>query len=341
MRQRAGVVPVIHDTTEADFSGLSAEGLGQIGNGWGRGFLPRNALAVDFDQREVLGLVGEFPHVRRKVRRKEGLAASRAHPQRESRLWVKGVEAVGAPGPGGRWVNPSASSGQALMDRGGDTFESLDRQQRLGQSFVVRSRTNRNVRVKDKAGRMIRRKLHDWARGLPPLGPTRDRGGGEPQPTAAHGRRAGVGRAGGTAGAHPQIWRARPRPAGGVGGARVGARPAGRPGAAGMGPATRLGSSKSDQRAGDDAPRGLGARGLVLVPADRGRISQGGQDGLRDGIDAVRHPQSARGEYRDPTRGSDPTAAAEGPGPPRRRAAGGAGGGPGIRRSREPVAIRE
>jgi hypothetical protein len=158
-----GVVLVIHDTTDADFSGLSAaEGLGQIGNGQGRGFLLHNALAVDFDRLEVLGLVGQFPHVRRTVNRKEGLAASRAHPQRESRLWVKGVEAVGTPPPGATWVN--------LMDRGGDTFESLDRQQRLGQWYVVRSRSNRNVRVADQAGRMIRRKLHHWARRLPPLG---------------------------------------------------------------------------------------------------------------------------------------------------------------------------
>ena len=162
MGQAAGVVLIIHDTTEADFSSLSAEGLGQIGNGWGRGFLLHNALAVDYAKKEVLGLVAQFPHVRRKVKRKEGVAASRAHPQRESRLWVKGVDAVGVPPAGALWVN--------LHDRGGDTFESLDRQQRLEQSFVVRSRTNRTVRVRDKAGRMIRRKLHDWARRLPSMG---------------------------------------------------------------------------------------------------------------------------------------------------------------------------
>jgi hypothetical protein len=58
-----------------------------------------------------------------------------------------------------------------LMDRGGDSFECLDRQHRvLRQLFVVRSRNDRNVRVTDRAGRVIRRKLHPWARRLPALG---------------------------------------------------------------------------------------------------------------------------------------------------------------------------
>src|SRR5258706_12239872 len=130
MGQCTGVVLVLHDTTDADFSGLSAAaGLGQIGNGRGRGFLLHNALAVDFDRLEVLGLVGPFPHARRTVKRKEGLAASRAHPQRESRLLVKGVEAVGTPPPG--------ATGVKLMDRGGDTFASLERQPRPGRGDVV------------------------------------------------------------------------------------------------------------------------------------------------------------------------------------------------------------
>jgi hypothetical protein len=162
-REGGRVVLLTHDTTEADFSGLSAAGLGQLGDGHGYGLLVHNVLAVDYARREVLGLAAQFTHVRRKVNRKEGLAASRAHPQRESRLWVKGVEAVGPPPPGVIRVN--------LMDRGGDSFECLDRQHRvLRQLFIVRSRNDRNVRVADKAGRVIRRRLHAWARKLPSLG---------------------------------------------------------------------------------------------------------------------------------------------------------------------------
>jgi hypothetical protein len=96
------------------------------------------------------------------VKKNESIKASRDHPQRESRLWPKGVETVGRPPVGAIWVN--------LMDRGGDSFESLDRQERFGQFYLVRSSTSRNVRVEDAAGRWRRRKLHNWARHLPTLG---------------------------------------------------------------------------------------------------------------------------------------------------------------------------
>lgn len=121
-----GVVPVIHDTTEADFGGLDVPDLGPIGNGGRRGLLLHNVLAVDYANREAIGLAGQFVHRRRTVRKGEGQAAKRRHPQRESRLWVRGAEAVGRPPAGATWVN--------LMDRGGDTFEGLARQVELGAS---------------------------------------------------------------------------------------------------------------------------------------------------------------------------------------------------------------
>jgi hypothetical protein len=158
----AGTVLVIHDTTEADFSGLDIAELGPIGNGGRRGLLLHNVLAVDYGRREALGLVGQVLQVRRKVPPHESLPAGREHPQRESRLWPKGVALVGTPPPGALWVN--------LMDRGGDNFESLELQQHLGQGYLVRSRVNRNVQVQDQAGRWIGRKLHPWARRLPALG---------------------------------------------------------------------------------------------------------------------------------------------------------------------------
>jgi len=56
MDQAAGVVLVIHDTTEIDFSGLeSVEDLGPIGHGGCSGYLCHNSLAYDYQAREVLG----------------------------------------------------------------------------------------------------------------------------------------------------------------------------------------------------------------------------------------------------------------------------------------------
>ncbi len=153
-----GDVLVIHDTTEADYSGLNVEGLGSIGNGHCHGLLLHNVLAFDYANREAWGLAGQFVHRRRVVRKGETQKAKREHPQRESRLWVKGVQAVGAVPAGKRWVN--------LMDRGGDTFESFEQQHELGQFYVVRSKSNRTVQVLDKLGRKIQRKLHPWARKL-------------------------------------------------------------------------------------------------------------------------------------------------------------------------------
>jgi hypothetical protein len=158
----AGTVLVIHDTTEVDYSGLDVADLGPIGNGHCRGLLLHNVLAVDYAAGEALGLAGQFVHRRRTVRKGEGQRAKRQHPGRESRLWVRGVEAVGAPPAGARWVN--------LMDRGGDAFESLERQVGLGQHLVVRSKSNRNVEAPDARGRWRKVKLHRYARRLPALG---------------------------------------------------------------------------------------------------------------------------------------------------------------------------
>jgi len=164
MQQCAGTVLIIHDTTEGDYSGLNIADLGPIGGSAGRhrGLLIHSVLAMDYQHREALGLLGQVLQIRRKVDKSESVNESRVHPLRESRLWPKGVEVVGRPPPGARWVN--------LMDRGGDTFESLDRQQSLGQLYLVRSCASRNVRVTDAAGRARRRKLHSWARRLPTLG---------------------------------------------------------------------------------------------------------------------------------------------------------------------------
>jgi Transposase DNA-binding len=158
MRYADGPVLTIHDTTEVDFTGLtSVAGLGQIGNGSCRGYLCHNTLAVSADTGAVLGLANQILARRDEVPKGETRQARRDRATRESRLWVKGSEAVGPAPEGAVWVD--------VCDRGADVCEYIDYKHRTGGHFIVRSKHDRNCTVGGEAA-----KLHNLARGLEPLG---------------------------------------------------------------------------------------------------------------------------------------------------------------------------
>lgn len=150
-----GVVLLISDTTEADFSGLeSARGLGPIGNGGCRGLLCHNVLAVDFENRQVLGLVNQVTHQRRRVSRNETARQKRRNPRRESRLWKRALQDV-----------PTATEGPPRVhacDRGADAFENIEFWEQRGEKYVIRSKCNRKIVAEDGETHL----LHDYARGL-------------------------------------------------------------------------------------------------------------------------------------------------------------------------------
>jgi hypothetical protein len=146
MRAASGVILVLHDTTELDYSGLrSIIDLGSIGGDLNRGYLCHNSLAFDPEQREVLGLANQILH-RRRCRRKrkgaekkrEGVKQKRERPDRESRLWLRGAAAVGVAPEGRLWVH--------VADRGSDGFEYLAHVVQQKQGLVVRSCSNRVIR---------------------------------------------------------------------------------------------------------------------------------------------------------------------------------------------------
>lgn len=158
MRQADGPVLTIHDTPELDFTGLtSVAGLGQIGNGLGRGYLCHNTLAVCVDTGAVLGLVNQVLARRDDVPEGESRRARRGRPTRESRPWVQGSEAVGPALEAALWVD--------VCDRGADLWEYLDYKHSNGGHFVIRSRHDRNCLAGGEPAR-----LHALARDLPPLG---------------------------------------------------------------------------------------------------------------------------------------------------------------------------
>lgn len=167
MRQEP-VVLLLHDTSELDYTAITSlhEELGQIGKGNRLGLLMHNTLAVT-PQRAVLGLVNQVLHQRRSVPRGETAAQKRAHPGRESRLWLAGAGAVEArPPEGSLWVNVS--------DRGSDTLEYIAFCHRNNQHYLIRSAKNRNL--SDQAdpvvvdGSQQPAKLHDYARSLAVMG---------------------------------------------------------------------------------------------------------------------------------------------------------------------------
>lgn len=164
MRQTPGVVLVLHDTTDLDYSGLSIPDLGPIGNGRGRGYLCHNSLAITADQRQVLGLVHQVLQVRTPAPKKEGVKAKRERRTRESRLWTNAVQEIEAAPADRRWVD--------VADRGADLFEFLAYEVAAGRHFVVRSSYNRAVRV-GPTEHDTKHLLHTYLRTLPLQGKQR------------------------------------------------------------------------------------------------------------------------------------------------------------------------
>ncbi len=163
MRAHKGVVLVLHDTTELDYSGLVSlkQELGQIGNGGGHGYKCHNSLAVAAESREVFGLPHQILFCRPRVPKGETKSARRTRATRESRLWKQGSEAIPASPEDCLWVD--------VADRGADTTEFLDFEESQGKQYLVRSQHNRWV-LQGHDGETERVKLHDWLRTHPEAG---------------------------------------------------------------------------------------------------------------------------------------------------------------------------
>lgn len=167
MQRSPGVVLVLHDTTELDYSGLKeTKGLGQIGNGGGRGYLCHNSLAVDPQSREVLGLAHQILHVRAQVPKKESVTAKRKRKDRESRLWSTAVQAISQQAGNHHQVD--------VCDRGSDLFEFLANEDDLGRDFVVRASHSRSMRP-GHDGEADKRPLFQYARSLKRQGTMRQK----------------------------------------------------------------------------------------------------------------------------------------------------------------------
>ncbi len=105
---------LLDDTTEVDFgSHRQIKGLAELGNGSGRGFLLHNALMVNANSQEIVGVAGQTVHYR-KPRPKKETIAQRMKRERESRVWGDVIDDIGQPPEGVQFVH--------VCDRGADDF---------------------------------------------------------------------------------------------------------------------------------------------------------------------------------------------------------------------------
>lgn len=111
-------VLVLGDTTELDFGRMRIiSGVGPTGNGSGQGFLLHNAMMVDADTEEILGMAGQAIHLRKKKKKgaKKENATERLKRARESQVWGTVIDDIGPPQNDTQYIH--------VFDRGADNFE--------------------------------------------------------------------------------------------------------------------------------------------------------------------------------------------------------------------------
>ena len=130
-------VLLIQDMTEVDYQQHpTTSGLGPIGNGTHHGFLLQSVLAVLPDSRQVLGLMHQEPFLRQPAPKGE-TKRQREQRERESQVWERSVQAIGAPPAGVQWIH--------IGDRYSDMFPFLSLCRHLHCDFVVRAAQDRCV----------------------------------------------------------------------------------------------------------------------------------------------------------------------------------------------------
>ena len=153
---------IISDTTEIDdTSRKTTRGLGQIGNGSGRGWLAHTALMVNPQTRAADGIVAQEFLIRPVKGSQKKLSSNsiRRSETRESAVWGRVMEQVGQPAEGVTYV--------PVCDRGADDIEVFHRARHNGCELVIRAeRLNRQVIAADGQTRALSAVLA----ALPPRG---------------------------------------------------------------------------------------------------------------------------------------------------------------------------
>ncbi len=131
-------VLLVADTTEINLSAhQTTEGVGPVGQGLrGRGFYVHTLLALDASTKQMLGCAYQEPFVRQRAPKGE-TRAQRRKRARESQIWERSAQQIGAAPTEVHWVH--------VGDRAADIYTFWQTCQQLGCDFVVRATQDRGV----------------------------------------------------------------------------------------------------------------------------------------------------------------------------------------------------
>ena len=145
---------LIEDTSELDYSShIKCEGLGRIGNDYGRGLLLHSLLAVrvkgwDLDHRpevEAVGVAGQKCWARTEPtgRRKKERWRQRLKRKRESERWAQALNQMP--------TRPDKVSWIFMADREADIYESFERCEQKDIDFIIRAQFDRTLTEDDRS----------------------------------------------------------------------------------------------------------------------------------------------------------------------------------------------
>ena len=134
-RKHAVVLSVQDDTYLSFNSRTNTKGLGKLATGMGQGLVQHSTLAVT-PTGELLGLLDQF-WFRRVDVPKEETRSERSERWREADVWSDAVRRVGPPPEQTRFVH--------VMDRAGDSLETILACDEVGVGYVIRAKHDRRV----------------------------------------------------------------------------------------------------------------------------------------------------------------------------------------------------
>jgi hypothetical protein len=157
---RTGRTLILHDATEMEYTKRYSmkDELGQIGNGYRRGFIAQNSLVVCPETGATLGLINQVLHRRATVKKGETRSQRQKRDSRESLLWLKGTQGL-----------PRDRNLVDVCDRGADTAEFIQHEIESGRTFLIRSSSNR-ICFEGHETCEQKTKLHEYARTLESAG---------------------------------------------------------------------------------------------------------------------------------------------------------------------------